>query len=960
MIKSTKYILYIIFFTFFFNTASYGQLAKVGDYKNTIPSPTAASITEYGENSVNMYTGSPQVGINLGSVKSGDLKTNIGLNYNGSGIRVNKGPGWVGAGWVLSAGGAITREVRGLPDDDPVGYLDTGKKLAAYEDGAGDTWRYEGQNSNSFQSILDDIASENLDGQPDKYSFNFGGYSGELILTWEGKLKFTPSPYKNFKIEVNTSGGDISSWTITTKDGTKYIFSEEEDTSVETLGGSNSFDSYTYTSSWYLSKIESASGDNSITFDYKTGSGTGTYYKALSQQMSVYPQCQNGMPTGDYSSQINNTYTTSEVSNPIYLSKISAKTDNAAYEVDFGSSLRGGGYQLADTEKLNTITFNTDGNTTKSFQFNYTSAISSRLTLSELVLKGGQDVEQKNWEFDYNTSYTLPNPTVNSNEVDHWGFFNGRSGNSSLIPDYQVGTFSYDGANRQPEDQKILTGTLTKVTYPTGGSTEFEYEIDQYRDGGSNKKGGGIRLKKMTSNDGLGNSVVKEFNYEEWNNPGVSSGVLYDDLVYSEHFNLDGTEDCNDEYDLVHSNSIYPQGPAGGVPVGYSEVTEIQKDGSSNVLGYTRKVFSTPGAEINYWRRGEPKEIYYYDKNKNLLKSKEYIRNTIQSSPSQYEPLPYYTSFEAPNKFATNWETSSSTSNGTVSITPGGYEYESTLSLDADMPKFVFEANINTATLKVDLSHQEDVTLSFRWKDTDTGYSTSSGVYFSSDGGSNYTKIYTLGDSGSWTKITIDLDNQGVNLTSNSVIKFQQYFDEEQSSSTFYFDEVKIQGNITTDNSLLGQSRRVRKEYFDQAEPNFGMGTKVYYHSTLYRPRSHWRVVDKVKTKTYDPNNSSDYQETIVDNQYNDYSHTLPTEKIETNSDGQERKTQYIYAHEQYSGMASAHMLSQPYEVTKKDGTGNILRVDWVLWDQFNGFWQPCEKWVGGPDLGTTDPSGCN
>lgn len=82
-----------------------------------LPSPNATDIGRYGEYPVSPYTGNVQVSIPLHTVKCGIHELPITLNYIGGGVKIDSHPGWVGLNWMLSAGGAITREINTRPDE---------------------------------------------------------------------------------------------------------------------------------------------------------------------------------------------------------------------------------------------------------------------------------------------------------------------------------------------------------------------------------------------------------------------------------------------------------------------------------------------------------------------------------------------------------------------------------------------------------------------------------------------------------------------------------------------------------------------------------------------------------------------------------------------------------------------------------------------------------------------------
>ncbi|MFN8353253.1 MAG: hypothetical protein U0Y10_02300 [Spirosomataceae bacterium] len=74
----------------------------------TPKSPNVAAMAKYIEQPVSYYTGLPTIEIPLHTVSVGSLQVPITLSYHASGNRVNDMASWVGLGWSLKAGGAIT------------------------------------------------------------------------------------------------------------------------------------------------------------------------------------------------------------------------------------------------------------------------------------------------------------------------------------------------------------------------------------------------------------------------------------------------------------------------------------------------------------------------------------------------------------------------------------------------------------------------------------------------------------------------------------------------------------------------------------------------------------------------------------------------------------------------------------------------------------------------------------
>src|SRR5580658_6627908 len=79
----------------------------------TPPSPNAQGFQSYDDNPVALYTGLPSVAIPIYIVKCGTLTVPISLSYNSNGFFPLQDAGWVGLGWTLNAGGAVSRIVEG-------------------------------------------------------------------------------------------------------------------------------------------------------------------------------------------------------------------------------------------------------------------------------------------------------------------------------------------------------------------------------------------------------------------------------------------------------------------------------------------------------------------------------------------------------------------------------------------------------------------------------------------------------------------------------------------------------------------------------------------------------------------------------------------------------------------------------------------------------------------------------
>lgn len=261
-----------------------GQFRPLENY----PSPNAASLGVYGDIPVSLHTGTPNISIPLYEVKEGDISLPIVLSYHLADVKPNKKSGWLGLGWSLSAGGCITRMVRGCYDEKQD---DKGKSMGFYD------------NYQKLQSVTDAASlsshSRNFVGlnQPpyelmtDEYVFNFGNYSGSFYLNEYGewvvvsdddiKVEFNPASgfrsLKNLRSEIdpsrwsrkNENNRFFDIFTLITPDGMRYTFGGQNATeySIPYYSRNNSD---LVATSWFLTKIESPT-DYILTLEYEAG-----------------------------------------------------------------------------------------------------------------------------------------------------------------------------------------------------------------------------------------------------------------------------------------------------------------------------------------------------------------------------------------------------------------------------------------------------------------------------------------------------------------------------------------------------------------------------------------------------------------------------------------------------------------------------------------------------------------
>jgi hypothetical protein len=430
------------------------------------PSPNAASFSKYGDIPVNLSRGVANFQIPIYTLEEGTLSFPISLDYNYSGYRPNEESGWVGRGWAVPLG-VISRTVRGGRDegqDGKEGYLTVGPSVRTAVENREAGRPYD---MNFMTQIVDGFK----DSEPDLFNFSVAGISGSFFFGTDGAIYNTTG--KKLKIEYamsmpldpgsghNFVGNTFTKWTITDEAGVKYIFKNAE--YGWSLYGNEGFDKFKKTiSSWYLSEIVGVRGE-SIKFYYTAPTDNYKRVQAAYSQRKTLPIPGIGSPVVYFVSS-DNIGIAKNYSEEIFLSRISGNSWDVKFNSTRSSKLVNG--ENSYYRRLNQIEIRDSSSTTpvavKQFDFTYNS--SDDEVLDKLQEKNGSVVNQP-YQFLYN-NLSKVNLTYG---IDAWGYYNGAP-NSNLISEF--------GADRQASLSGTLMGALSSVTYPTKGSTQFDYELN--------------------------------------------------------------------------------------------------------------------------------------------------------------------------------------------------------------------------------------------------------------------------------------------------------------------------------------------------------------------------------------------------------------------------------------------------------------------------------------------------
>lgn len=599
-------------------------------------SPNASTLGQFGEIPVSQFTGIPNIQIPIYDFTIDGHVFPISISYHTSGIRLEQKPSWIGAGWNLSAGGAIVRKQNGGADEvqgqnpnitiTSQGYFHNLQFLNQ------SNWGTENYINNYLTTHSGESLAEGDDVDADEFMFDFMGYHGSFFMdhtgTWQIKcdrcvhvdsmkldnVTFTlPDSIQLSHTKV------IKGFIITGDDGVRYRFGYDDDAIDYAIPFSEQHDSYWSSSAWHLTEVIFPSG-NRIQLSYVRGHFTSQLWYDLSMRGGQYSDV-----TYSFASHSpNDTVDCGVLISPSYLTQIThplgqvkfyssdrvqlehkSRLTNQSNPSKFYYLLHGlhGEYHFPpdkapiQSRSLDSIVMtNNHQEIVRRAKFVYYAGADKKLGLDALRLLG-KGSEAQSYTFEYFNRESLPK-AYNTQRTDHWGYYRGSrwTNHDHLL------------SARDAVDYYAGYGVLNKITYPTGGYTRFEYERHKsYQTLNADKTGldysthtvGGCRIKKIYSSPtGLSSDeiVAKEYfyvrDYQLNGQYGTSSGILaglpkYDISGYVLTCPKKSTLSCSIEMtSMMHS--VFSGGVNSmGSHIGYSEVAEVYPNGSYRIYKFS-------------------------------------------------------------------------------------------------------------------------------------------------------------------------------------------------------------------------------------------------------------------------------------------------------------------------------------------------------------------------------------
>lgn len=667
---------FYVYFCYLISLTGFAQDFNAKEF-SPIKSPEAASFVNLNFMPLDEYTGKANIQIPLYSIDLDGLEIPISLSYDTGGVKVNATSSNVGLNWSLNAGGLINKEVMGLGDMDSDFVMNS-----EYSPNGGAYVGYGFLRPLLYYPDNYPIANVGRDNQPDKYTVYAPGLNTEFIhrsdgtaleISKSGTLIYTPftdaaflyAPFLNL-IDFRNEEGFKFGFKIINNTGAEYYFYDTEKSvslyktkaksevasgisvvpfdpnsvtnSVNILNiinnyaklpnlGSYSIDAFPVIK---LSKIKNPISNREVQFIYEDNTIVDNY-----RHIDAYSYCLDN-------ASIDGTAVVYEhdINIEKLLKSIIFPDGRIQFYYDVNRLDLRGGKILKKIEVRNN-----DGILIKgiSFEQSYFASVSgctdtyycNRLRLDGISFFDKNNDKLPGYSFQYNSTPLPPRFGV---DQDYIGYYNGISNISEVNYKTQIyfkadqGKLSYlpfpftgytmvcsGNGNKIPNLVFSRAGSMDKITYPTGGFTLFDYELNTFDLLGSEVSCGGLRLKQQSIVDNKG-VLQKKINYNYNKNNGLTSGSILNlpnfisKSLYSANTAL--YTNYNNKLELNSSSSY----------VGYAQVKISEENNGYTIKKYSNvadspNTYPTPPSVLINPYSNANYDLYYYKLNNGLLPS---------------------------------------------------------------------------------------------------------------------------------------------------------------------------------------------------------------------------------------------------------------------------------------------------------------------------------------------------
>ena len=490
---------------------SINNSSEAADISAYAPTPQTWAFIRYGSNPVDYYTGKAMVNVPIYTYKDNDFELPISVSYVSEGFVPSRQTGILGLNWFLNCGGAISREIVGIPDDRSQEGLSGFLNGSATSDDV-----IMGLTDGSLNSTFTAYQVNGRETTSDIYHFNFLGHSGTFHFNGskQPKVYNTNGQHGTYTIDtIGYSSGELKGFTIMTADGYKYTFGSADDVSYNNcvernISGSfatdanfnfahgNSQTEYPIVT-WNLTKIEAPNG-RVVEYLYSDVGNTFMYPHVNTETTNNPFLVMTFVPGYSIDNDGKNHYRNVSITRTCYLDEIIINDSNTVDSNDskrtsitFSKSLKTS-LDRPNSELYSDIIY--DHNITQALYkldairvtspndklihkttFSYKNK-DNRLILTKISTDGLGD-----YTMTYHEEYAYP--AISTADTDFWGFYNGNGNLYSNIIGSEVNSNYNDVLKspcpRIPNWEYARLGCLKRIAYPTKGFTEIEYEANR-------------------------------------------------------------------------------------------------------------------------------------------------------------------------------------------------------------------------------------------------------------------------------------------------------------------------------------------------------------------------------------------------------------------------------------------------------------------------------------------------
>jgi len=495
------------------------------------PSPISQEFAKYITHEVSLYNGTPEISIPLYTINLKGLSIPLNLSYHASGIKFAQDDGDVGVGWVINPGYRISRTVYGYADELTSMPLDISTTINNYEQevsfGSSQAKLARDQFLSGFVPQGDFKVAGNLDGEFDQFVFSTPNNSGGFIISDRINKTVTTTEESNLNIDYKVGQSicsdinGIKGFQIIDDVGNKYAFGEYNTQSQCNTNTETAYFGKNTATAWGLSEIITPLGDQ-VKLNYVMGTPGkwSDHIRSFTVRETNPQNCNITTNTSEPGGVVSfdqgySTFFSKEILTP-------NETIIFNYDPNLGSYKR----------LINIQVKSSTGDILKTIEFFYIQD-SHHTFLDHVTIYDKTHIEMETYRFDYYSKNTTETFTS-----DHYGYYlktdfphsyfhqeflddpimvSHQDGVYCGITNRNIGNYGYlDAVSREPNPTLAPDYfSLKKITYPTGGYTEYEYEPGRYFEVGMpNIRNAGMRIKKIKSSDLITQeSLVRNFTY---------------------------------------------------------------------------------------------------------------------------------------------------------------------------------------------------------------------------------------------------------------------------------------------------------------------------------------------------------------------------------------------------------------------------------------------------------------